>query len=110
MKIEPKLSLILPHLYFPPLHRSQDNLKNKMREQANKEEEMFTEVLTDANAFDFLLGKVTDTVQQIETAKETNKFLAPENKVKDYDFRGIESIYRKYPSALQLPVLSLCIS
>lgn len=109
MIIGQRSSSILLHLYSSPLHRLQDSLKNKMKEQADKEEKMLTEMFTDANPFDSLLGKATDTAQPIKTTKETAKFLVPDNKVRDYDFKVIDNIYRKYPSALQLPVLSLHI-
>eukprot|EP00826_Nyctotherus_ovalis_P014786 TRINITY_DN14149_c0_g1_i3.p1 TRINITY_DN14149_c0_g1~~TRINITY_DN14149_c0_g1_i3.p1 ORF type:complete len:150 (-),score=48.94 TRINITY_DN14149_c0_g1_i3:131-580(-) len=88
-----------------------DNLKNKLREQASREEEMFNSSLTSANLFDILLGKV-DPMQPMEITNESlsNKFITPESKAMDYDFRNIDGIYRKYPPALQLPKKHIAIN
>lgn len=66
---------------------------------------MISGSFADANVFDILLGKA-DPMQPLEVTNESlsNKFLAPENRGMDYDFRNIDGIYRKYPPALQLPV------
>lgn len=71
---------------------------------------MFSEEFADSSAFDTLLGRVTDNAQPMEDGNENaaNKFLVPDNKSLEYDFRSIDGIYKRYPPALQLPVVVTC--
>ena len=73
-----------------------------MKEQAMKEESLFTEnVLASTSSYDRILGREVTAVPSNAEA-----FLTPDSKLPDYDFRYIDRIYQKYNPALQLPVFS----
>ncbi len=82
-----------------------------MREQSGKEEELFTESIVPptTGVYDSLLGResVPAGHAPMEVGRENGLgggFIAPDSRPPEYDFRYIDSIYRRFTPALQLPV------